>query len=1099
MVGLFTALSWGVKRAGLRVTPTAWHSVVNIVDVGALLVLGIAGGAVVAGASAFLHVTTSRYRSGARRPQSLLAAPLVDGAVKSLVALAGGTLYAVLGGRFGPLSIPRDQWLPLGALFVLWFLLDHLLWAGMLLLQHGPTRAAPQLRRALPISVLLELVPLPFAVAFAAAWGLSDLPLKGLLLVATVLGALGVRWLGRALGESRSQVRRISLLNQFGSALVQAQLDEQRVAALLVEHARRLAPDADAALDLQPESADPAPLLVAEPSALPEIAWTLRPGDPAGAGTGDTIQVPLRLREQRLGTLRVTRRAGTGRLTDEDGRVLAVMAAQGAVALQNARRYEAVRRQSLQLETIAAVSRLVASTLNLNTLLQAVVDRVQQTFNYYHVQIYLVDESGERMVLRAGSGPAGVALARLDMSQPIDGEGIISWVVRHRSPLLVPDVSQEPRYLPDHPRLLADTRAELAVPLMVDDGVVGVLDVQSNQIGALDREDQFTLTTLADQLALAIEEARLYVAEREQAWVTRGLLILTERLNPLVQMEDILRTVVDLAPELLEMDAAALFLWQEAERSYIGQASAGLAPALATLLDGQRLARGDFPLLAEAERRREIVLVPHADDSPLVPPPIAALVGPVGLRALPLAAQGSYVGVLVLAERAGLRKLSSRREALLAGLGRQASAAIQAAIWYAERQQEAATTERLLGLAEAIAARAPLQVTLAHAATLLAHLPFVTGAALYRLDDEGQLVLEAADGFESTRRPAARLALNADTLASLDRLARPGEPPSFTLQEGAPLGLLLDREFVAALPLVAQERTLGLLAVDLRDASGRLTRAAERLLSGVARQSAIALATERLYHEALQNERRTQELELARELQRALLPAGAPEVPGYDFAGYWRPAFEVAGDFYGFLQLSDDEVGVTIADVADKGIAAAFFMVLARTALRESLWSEPGPAAALTRTNHQIARDVRTTTMFLTLVQVNLWPASGRMLIANAGHIPPYHYHHATDALSSFFPRHLPMGIFEEVSYEEAELWLEPGDALVLITDGITESRGAGDELFGATRAASAVYTHRFAPATELVAHLLDQVEQFSAGRPPEDDITVIVLRRAPP
>ncbi len=153
------------------------------------------------------------------------------------------------------------------------------------------------------------------------------------------------------------------------------------------------------------------------------------------------------------------------------------------------------------------------------------MELISLRFDYYHVQIFLVERGSDRALFKASSGHAlSEKWLREGRSARIGVEGIIGWVAQHGEPLLVNDVSQEPRYIPDDPRLLPDTRAELAVPLRIEDEVIGVLDVQSTVRGAFGPNDLFILSTLADQVAVAINSARAYEAQREEAWVTTVLL-----------------------------------------------------------------------------------------------------------------------------------------------------------------------------------------------------------------------------------------------------------------------------------------------------------------------------------------------------------------------------------------------------------------------------------------------------------------------------------------------------------------------------------------------------------------------------------------------
>ncbi len=222
----------------------------------------------------------------------------------------------------------------------------------------------------------------------------------------------------------------------------------------------------------------------------------------------DALLVPLRGGEGSLvGLLSVD--------DPQDGRVpnraqieaLELFAAQAAFAIENARLLEETQRRAVQLETIGQVSRRISAILDLDTLLPEVVNLIQEKFGYYHVHILLVEPESDEIVFRAGSGETGRAIAeRGGLWLKIGKQGITGWVAGSGEPLLAQDVSQEPRFLSNE--VLPDTRAEVAVPLKLGEQVVGVLDVQSEHLYAFDDDDLFILQTLADQTALAIQNAR---------------------------------------------------------------------------------------------------------------------------------------------------------------------------------------------------------------------------------------------------------------------------------------------------------------------------------------------------------------------------------------------------------------------------------------------------------------------------------------------------------------------------------------------------------------------------------------------------------------
>jgi PAS domain S-box-containing protein len=231
--------------------------------------------------------------------------------------------------------------------------------------------------------------------------------------------------------------------------------------------------------------------------------------EPSGELAQSWLGVPMIAAGRVVGVMAVQSYEEEGTFDNEHRDLLFTIANQAVIAIENARLYEEARQRATQLEAIAELGRHITSILDLDALLSQVVELIQHILGYYHVHIFLVDEVSSETVFRAGSGEAGRLIeeqggVRLQVGE----QGIIGWVAGAGLPLLVNDVSQEPRYVP-HDALLA-TNSELAVPLKIGQRVIGVMDVQSDELNAFDLDDVAVLRTLGDQVAIAIENARLF-------------------------------------------------------------------------------------------------------------------------------------------------------------------------------------------------------------------------------------------------------------------------------------------------------------------------------------------------------------------------------------------------------------------------------------------------------------------------------------------------------------------------------------------------------------------------------------------------------------
>ncbi len=222
--------------------------------------------------------------------------------------------------------------------------------------------------------------------------------------------------------------------------------------------------------------------------------------------------------------------------TPQELRPLTALSGQAAVAIQNIRLLQETSRRALQLTTAAEISRDTSSTLSLDAILQRAVNAIRDRYNYYHASIFLLDETGLNLVVRESTGSAGEEMKQRHHSLRVGSQSIVGLVAANGQPLVVNDTGQSPMHRPNP--LLPDTHAELGIPLKSADRVIGVLDVQSNQVDAFSQDDITILQTLADQLANAIQNARLF-QDRRQAE------------EALAVERNTLRTLIDVIPDLI--------------------------------------------------------------------------------------------------------------------------------------------------------------------------------------------------------------------------------------------------------------------------------------------------------------------------------------------------------------------------------------------------------------------------------------------------------------------------------------------------------------------------------------------------------------------
>jgi len=247
--------------------------------------------------------------------------------------------------------------------------------------------------------------------------------------------------------------------------------------------------------------------------------------------------------------------------------------------------------------------------------------------------------------------------------------------------------------------------------------------------------------------------------------------------------------------------------------------------------------------------------------------------------------------------------------------------------------------------------------------------------------------------------------------------------------------------------------------------------------------------------EAQERERIEQELQVARQIQQALLPEATPELDGWELTTYYEPAREVGGDFYDFLEFEDGRVGLVVGDATGKGMPAALVMATTRGMLRAVVQSVESPGEVLARVNEALVAEIPLN-MFVTCLYAILDPNSGSLRYANAGHDLPYLRHHGGGDAEELRARGLPLGLMPNMPYEEKEAVLGVGDNVLFYSDGLVEAHDPQREMFSFARLRALVAEH--AEEGSLVDFLMEELYSFvGEGWEQEDDITLLTLRRS--
>ncbi len=299
--------------------------------------------------------------------------------------------------------------------------------------------------------------------------------------------------------------------------------------------------------------------------------------------------------------------------------------------------------------------------------------------------------------------------------------------------------------------------------------------------------------------------------------------------------------------------------------------------------------------------------------------------------------------------------------------------------------------------------------------------------------------------------------------------------------------------------LLYGKQNMGVLALGNGPMDASFSQSDFVVFKSIAEQSAFALYNAIIYSEANEKKRLDHDLEIARDIQRVLLPAEPPSVNGFEISGINVPARQVSGDYFDYIKVDEERLGVVIADVSGKGVPASLIMAICRSVLRSQAAQNPSPADVLRKVNRQLYPDIKED-MFISMAYLILDHAHNGVTLARAGHDAPLLYKRASQTVTPLKPPGMVVGIdsgnvFDRIT-GDFPVPLERDDCLVLYTDGVTEALDTDGNEFGVERTIQSVRASAASGAQAIITRLIDELRNFVGSHPQNDDITLIAIRK---
>ena len=827
------------------------------------------------------------------------------------------------------------------------------------------------------------------------------------------------------------------------------------------------------------------PIVISDVSKHPE--WDQYEGSPVKSWLG----VPLIANGEIVGALNVDGYTAN-RLNESHIPAALAFANQSALAIYNARLYSQAKKRSDLLASVHEIGVRIATSFELEDILQAVITSALALLDAGQARIYLYDEASETFTLRGGLDQGGQL--KMHLTEPRKG-GLTAQVATTGKSMTIPDIFLHPLYRNESG--VHGFRAIGSVPLKTRDKVVGVLNVFYAKPHHFPPEEMDALQLLATQTAVALENARLYQVEQErmQERVRRAeqwqqVQEISSTLNRSLNLDEILNTACQLFIRLLDVDHCGVVLMENdhlgrlvaeyPQRDFIGLSFPVNYPAFQQTFDEHDAFVSDD--VATDER-----LGPAQE--------ILLRVGVKSVVISPLVVRKEVIGLVGVDTQQELRRFTEAEINIIRVITDQMAIAVANAHTYQAEYTAREHADTLREVAAILGETLDLREVLNRILAQLERVVIYDTASIILREAGRFRVVENRSGPDTTttsrtifsfaQNPHFQAVTNSRQLLVISNTAE---------FEGWPQAVAPEVKSWIGIPLMVSDQLIGMLTVEHHLPDYYQPRHGE-LIQAFADLAAVALENARLYEfEVKQVE---QELHIARQIQRGFFPSQLPQMPGWEIAAICKPARETGGDFYTFVERDDDALGIVVGDVSGKSIPAAMLMAGAHSLLRSKGSDHRSPAKVIREANRLLYDDVPDGA-FVAASYALLSPTDNRVWLSSGGQVAPFLVPANGKPIDMIEPPgdRLPLGVINDVLYEEMCLTMNPGDLLIFYTDGLIEEHDQSGSLFGFDRVKRMLNALRGKSPQTVLKLLFKATREFARSEAPHDDITVVIVQR---
>ena len=560
-------------------------------------------------------------------------------------------------------------------------------------------------------------------------------------------------------------------------------------------------------------------------------------------------------------------------------------------------------------------------------------------------------------------------------------------------------------------------------------------------------------------------------------------------LNSTLEYEELMKLVLQLTVEATNAEAALVYRLAQNDELLKARFFDGRDYSVKYLA----MPRGQGIIGWVAEHQEPVIANDVVADSRFYRP--AEEIGDIKFRsvlAIPLIGRGQMIGVIE-----AINKLKGDFDEAdldtLVGLANQIAVAIDNARLYREAKQEATERQLLYEVGKKLSSTLNIDEVLKMILGSLQVVVGFDGGAVFLIEEEkGEVSTVYSEGYEEANQEYIRLKIGQGLVGWVARTGEAVIVPDITK----------DERYVKARPQTMSEivvpikidhRVIGVLNLEANTLSA-FDRKSLELIRAYASHAAISIERAIMHKKMLENKRLEEQLAIAREIQLTFLPKEDPSLPGYDISGVNVPSGEVGGDYFDFIKIIDYQTGISIADVAGKGIPASLIMAAFRASLIAEIRNNYAIRMICKKVNSLIYESVEREN-YVTAVYGVLDSKNDIFTFANCGHNQPIMLRR--DGRIEFLKEGgMALGIVPDTTYEERPIFLQSGDMILFYTDGVTEAYNEKGEQFGTERVIGTLKKYRNLSANRILQSIHQEVKDFASGSHIFDDLTMVVLKK---